>query len=252
MSKVFKAVIFLLLIATFFYSSGAQADRKNLNLKMIPKPVNFSSAIPKYVSSAATRSASKGYSVASKQMYKTPNYSIVFRTSPMFEWDKPQCNPKNPCTIRINQFSEKDTIKERNIFTDANFISNTFVLNEKTKLIPGSFYTFNVSQPSKELDQSALEATSLEEAPIYFYELSKKEQTSLNDQLKNVKETDKYNKEVAEIYVLIENGVWFDTINKLNELISDYPENKDLIGFKDQLYNHILGKNKAISSEKVN
>ena len=220
------SIMFLLMLLPL---SGVLASNKKPKLNITKAKTSFSTNIPSLHSGAFVRGEEKTpeiideYNNMYTQVYITPNPAKVFNAEPLFEWKEPVCSEASPCSINI-----KDSLTESIIQEIKDIKQNSFLLDyTKLGLDSGNLYLFTVKS---DVDSDKLDF------PIEFYILSKKEKQDLNAKLNLLKETNNPLDIADELNFYIEEGLWFDLIGSLNQALLKNPENKDLIEYKDDIY----------------
>lgn len=234
MKRIIKTVFLVSLLILLITSVATGANKK-------PKPVLpkaktvFSSSLPASYTQGVTRSGSTiSESLANElsglynQSFITPELARVYLQSPLIEWSVPVCNEENLCKVTI---SDKDS--ETLILEEHNVKDNSYLIDlNKVQLKPGMVYLFKVYSDTSE-------DTGKIDLPLQFYMLSEDEKAQLNEKLspvQNTKQDDEYTKSIEEINFFVESGLWFELTEKLKEMISKYPDDKDLMGYKSLLY----------------
>ncbi|MEW5821863.1 MAG: hypothetical protein AB1782_16840 [Cyanobacteriota bacterium] len=212
-----RVVVGLLLMALLI--PGTVFAKKNFKIKSFDIPPNFSAAVPKNTSIGAARPGN----------FLTPYASVVYDTHPTFEWLQPACSEEEKCRVAIKQLGEG----EKKIYEAWDVSANKFTFQpaEKGLLKEGSIYTFEVNRPKYEN-----EIMGEETLPVYFYILSKQDKTGIIKELNTIKTKDEDEKAIAEMNVFVDNAVWHDAVNRLNKVLSKYPDDQELIDFKEKLY----------------
>lgn len=209
-----------------------------LGLNKKPKPIlpkaktNFSANIPSSYTQGAIRGSETNLELIKEleskfnQVYITPDLAKVFIEKPLFEWSKPICSQSNVCKVIIS-----DKLTESTIAEIENVKENSFLLDtNKLNLTPGNFYLFRVQDNTNpdNLDLS-----------LQFYVLSNPEKSNLTSKINSIghtKQLDDYSKGIEDLNFFAQEGLWFDLINKLNNMLIKYPNDVELKEFKNSLY----------------
>lgn len=220
------SIVFLLMLLPL---SGAFALKKKPKLKLTKAKTTFSTNIPSSSTGTFVRGNEhnietiKEYNDLYKQIYITPKPSKVFQATPLFEWKKPVCSEKNPCSITLNDCLTKTLIKEI-----PNIKENSYRLELKENgLEPGNIYNLTVmsDQEPEKLNY-----------PIEFEVLSNKDKKDLTTKLEALEDPEDY---VNQINFFAEEALWFDLIDTLNKALLKNPDDKDLIDYKQSIYSGI-------------
>ncbi|MEW5818789.1 MAG: DUF928 domain-containing protein [Cyanobacteriota bacterium] len=199
--------ILLLAILLFLISSNSYAQEKQKNN-------TFSRKLPPILSRGGIRDIAD---------FITPNDSVIYEASPIFEWNKPVCDSKAPCIVIIEQPAQNGA-DEDIIYEDEEVKSNIFILSkDKVELEPGFVYSIEVVSDKEKSSEKA-------SSKIYFYKLTDKEKDSISKDLLGAQN------QKAKLDVFIENGIWFDTVEQLNSMLEKLPEDKDLKAIKETIY----------------
>lgn len=207
MKITIKAFLIFLVLFIAFSANLYAKDKQSNN--------NFSRKLPPILSRGGIRDIAD---------FITPNDSVIYEASPIFEWNKPVCAPQAPCVVIVEKPAQEGA-DEDVIYEDEEVKSNTFVLpNGKAELEPGFVYSIEVIPGSDNLGQES-------SSKIYFYKLTDKEKEPISKSLVGAQS------QKAKLDVFIENGIWFDTVEQLNLMLEKLPEDKDLKAIKETIYN---------------
>ena len=166
--------------------------------------------------------------------YITPTNASVYKVNPLFEWHLPVCSEETPCTITIKEAE----LEEPTILSQDNIMDNQITIKPtEIGLIVGKSYTFKVSHTDS---QPAYEKL------LVFNYLPDSDTKNLEEELKQVKTLENFDRKIEVINIFLKNNFWFEALANLDKLILEISENskselskEDLISFKEQLYSSV-------------
>lgn len=245
-------IIFVFFVSILLLSAELFALNKKPKLNLPRAKSAFSANIPSSYTQGAVRGSGESDELKemlenmSNQTYLTPSLAKIFQANPLFEWEQPLCNDSSPCKVSI-----RDKLTAASILEVNDIKQNSFLLDyEKLPLEPGKLYLFLVqnTEPSSTLSASLdfhirhglfSETSSKLDVSLDFYILSNDEKSGLISKLNSLnsnKSDDDYENAINELNFYVDEGLWFDLIEKLNQMLSKYPGDNDLIEFKTKIY----------------
>lgn len=233
MKKVISLIVFILLVSLFF-AVDLEAKNKKPKLKLPASKASFETSVESGVQ-GGIRGASNdcipiensplpGADISYNQEFVTPNRVVIWQAKPLFQWKKPECNGEKACDVSVIE-----TDSGNNILSDQS-TDNTYVLDiSNLKLLPEKWYEFTVSSTDSSDDFSI-------DKEICFQVLNNEKAEQFAKEVQALETKNKYDQTVAELNYMVDNKLWFDLVDKLQQALKKYPKEKELIEYKEQLY----------------